>query len=100
MKNAAFDQTSAMKLWHLLFLTVCIACNQQGKESAGSSQKTDQPQPATNQPSPKQHSSTIRYYSNQRFKDVKVEQTGENKFHLTGKAQVFEAAFSWVVEDG
>ena len=39
-------------------------------------------------------------YGNERFKDVTVERVGEHKFILKGKAQVFEAAFSWVVEDG
>lgn len=39
-------------------------------------------------------------YSNERFKDVTVEKFGEHKFIIKGRAQVFEAAFSWVVEDG
>lgn len=39
-------------------------------------------------------------YGNERFKDVTVERVGDHKFILKGKAQVFEAAFSWVVEDG
>ena len=39
-------------------------------------------------------------YSNERFKEVKVEKTGEHKFVVKGKAQIFEAQFSWVVEDG
>ncbi|HVK96515.1 MAG TPA: Gmad2 immunoglobulin-like domain-containing protein [Flavisolibacter sp.] len=41
-----------------------------------------------------------RTYANERFKDVRVKKVGENKYQVTGKAQVFEAAFSWVVEDG
>ena len=39
-------------------------------------------------------------YSNQRFKDVTVEKTGEHKFLIKGKSQIFEANFNWVVEDG
>lgn len=39
-------------------------------------------------------------YSNKRFKDVTVERTGDHQFLITGKAQVFEANISWVVEDG
>jgi hypothetical protein len=39
-------------------------------------------------------------YANQRFKDVTVERVGEHKFIIKGKAQVFEAVVSWVVEDG
>ncbi|MDB5250499.1 MAG: sporulation protein [Segetibacter sp.] len=41
-----------------------------------------------------------KVYSNKRFKDVTVEKIGTHKFRIKGKAQVFEAAFSWVVEDG
>ena len=39
-------------------------------------------------------------YSNERFKDVTVMQVGADKFVVEGKAQVFEANISWVVEDG
>jgi hypothetical protein len=39
-------------------------------------------------------------YTNERFRDVSVEKLGENKFRISGKAQIFEASFSWVVEDG
>jgi hypothetical protein len=39
-------------------------------------------------------------YSNERFKDVAVQRTGEHSFLIKGKAQVFEATLSWVVEDG
>ena len=39
-------------------------------------------------------------YSNERFKDVTVERRGDSTFVVKGKAQIFEAQFSWVVEDG
>ncbi|CAN5254727.1 hypothetical protein BH09BAC2_BH09BAC2_00140 [soil metagenome] len=38
--------------------------------------------------------------SNQIFKQVKAEQIGKHTFRITGKARVFEAAFSWYIEDG
>ena len=41
-----------------------------------------------------------KVYSNARFKDVTVEKTGENTFLITGKGQIFEANFNWVIEDG
>ena len=41
-----------------------------------------------------------KIYSNQRFKDVTVEKTGEHSFLIRGKGQIFEASFNWVVEDG
>ena len=54
--------------------------------------------PDTNQ-SPSTNASP-KTYSNQRFKDVAVEKTGEQTFLIKGKGQIFEANFSWVVEDG
>jgi len=41
-----------------------------------------------------------RVYSNERFKDVVVEKTGEHQFLVRGKGQIFEASFGWVIEDG
>ena len=41
-----------------------------------------------------------KIYSNERFKDVTVEKVATNKFFIKGKAQVFEATFNWVIEDG
>lgn len=39
-------------------------------------------------------------YSNERFRKVKVEKIGGDKFHIQGEAQIFEANFNWVIEDG
>lgn len=39
-------------------------------------------------------------YSNERFKNVTVKKTGDGEFVVQGQAQIFEANFSWVVEDG
>ncbi len=39
-------------------------------------------------------------YSNERFRDVVVEKVGDNEFKISGKGQIFEASFGWVVEDG
>src|SRR5688500_7410401 len=41
-----------------------------------------------------------KVYSNERFKDVTVEKTGENTYTISGKGQIFEANFNWVIEDG
>jgi hypothetical protein len=42
----------------------------------------------------------IKYYANERFKEVTVEEIGKHTFLIRGKAQIFEASFSWIVEDG
>lgn len=39
-------------------------------------------------------------YSNERFRKVTVEKVAEHKFRVQGEAQIFEAAFNWIVEDG
>jgi hypothetical protein len=41
-----------------------------------------------------------KIYANARFKNVLVVRKGEHEFSIQGKAQVFEANISWVVEDG
>jgi Immunoglobulin-like domain of bacterial spore germination. len=42
----------------------------------------------------------VNIYSNKRFKNVTVEKTGINKYLVKGTAQIFEATFTWVIEDG
>jgi hypothetical protein len=39
-------------------------------------------------------------YANARFKEVVVEKIGLGKFRIVGKGQLFEAALSWIIEDG
>jgi len=39
-------------------------------------------------------------YANQRFRKVIIEKIASNKFRIQGEAQVFEANFNWVIEDG
>lgn len=41
-----------------------------------------------------------KVYNNKRFRNVRVEKTGEHSYRVTGEAQVFEGTISWVVEDG
>jgi len=43
---------------------------------------------------------TPKVYANKRFKDVTVEKVEANKFRIKGQAQIFEANFNWIVEDG
>lgn len=39
-------------------------------------------------------------FSNERFRQVTVKKLAYNRYLVSGKAQLFEAALSWVVEDG
>ena len=45
-------------------------------------------------------SGSMAEYANQRFKEVTIEKLGAGKFRISGKGQIFEASFGWVVEDG
>jgi hypothetical protein len=94
-----------MKFIHFFLAIILAGCNSNGKQNETISNtdtvkvnadpvqkiKTENPTvplPATN------------IYSNKRFKEVTVEKIGEHKFLIQGKGQIFEASFSWVVEDG
>ena len=48
----------------------------------------------------KSEGASPKSYSNERFKNVTVRDLGNNEFLIEGQAQVFEASFSWIVEDG
>ncbi len=39
-------------------------------------------------------------FSNERFRRVSIEKKEGDKYRVKGEAQVFEATFNWVVEDG
>ncbi len=60
----------------------------------------DTTKPADTTKPPTKDTTKSKVYSNKRFKDVTVQKIGNHKFRIKGKAQVFEASFGWVVEDG
>lgn len=64
-----------------------VAKDSQQKQEA----QTDKPKPSSDEP---------KQYNNARFKEVTVQKISEGKYKVQGKAQVFEASFAWVVEDG
>lgn len=41
-----------------------------------------------------------KLYENARFKNVSVTKTGTDSYRIKGEGQIFEASFSWVIEDG
>ena len=43
---------------------------------------------------------TVDLFSGGRFRNVSVTKIADSTFEVAGEAQVFEAAFSWVIEDG
>lgn len=42
----------------------------------------------------------VKTFENKRFKEVTIEKTGAGTYRVRGKAQLFEATLSYVVEDG
>lgn len=82
-------------------------CNAPDKKDSSIENKTDtierHSQPATAKDSPLLHTDTMvlnKQYSNERFKTVTVTKQSTGEFVVKGNARVFEAAISWVVEDG
>ncbi len=98
-----------MKYLILAFVFVLAACNQ-AQETSTADDKNTSPDTTLLPPNftgqqeslehPEQTSPETKVYANERFKDVTVEKTGEHVFQVQGKAQIFEASFNWVVEDG
>jgi len=99
-----------MKQILFFLVTISAACNDHQQQSQNKTDtgavksrtdttliieeiRSEEPPPPPPPPPPK-------IYANARFKDVVVEQTGAHQFLINGKAQVFEANISWVVEDG
>ena len=89
-----------------IFATVVILLSCNVKNEQNSTTKTDT-LPTTSKTTParqdgkqKDTLSSLKTYANKRFKDVIVERIGKDSFLIHGQAQIFEASFNWVIEDG
>ena len=84
--------------WMILFsIILFISCNKENKTIPKINDKsTAKDTVSTDLP----NIITEKKYSNERFREVTVEKIAANKFRVKGEAQIFEANFSWVVEDG
>jgi hypothetical protein len=71
-------------------------------DSTSSKEINDSIKPTVEQINPADEKPKLvpKVYANKRFRDVTVEKIAANKYRVKGKGQIFEAAFSWVVEDG
>ncbi|MEO7263462.1 MAG: Gmad2 immunoglobulin-like domain-containing protein [Ferruginibacter sp.] len=94
------------KIYYSL-LIVIAGCNTADKKNSSNENTTDTikslPQPAIVLDSQSLNTDTVssnKIYANDRFREVTVVKQSPGKFIVKGKARVFEAAFSWVVEDG
>jgi hypothetical protein len=86
----------------LSFLTIVPACNSEQKQKATIFSDSGKADIKTRIPLElKADTSQFpKAYSNERFKEVSIVRIADHKFQVAGKAQVFEATFSWVIEDG
>jgi len=87
-------------LW--LSFILLVACNNSDPKDVTPKADTLQSLPGKPQV-PKEEKPEVvlpKKYSNKRFREVTVERTGTDKFLVRGQGQIFEANFSWIVEDG
>jgi len=86
----------------LLSLIISIACNNNEQKRTTIRTDTLKTIPETTQVTKEAKPDALlpNTYSNKRFKDVTVERIGKDKFLIRGQGQIFEANFSWIVEDG
>ena len=91
-----------MKTAYFLIAIVLVACNNSGENKTPVTKDTVENKSVNTEikTEPVDTAQSNKIYSNQRFKDVTVEKTGEHTFLIRGKGQIFEASFNWVVEDG
>jgi hypothetical protein len=76
----------------VFFIILAIA----GCNNNKSSQEEVKTEPAKTTPAPVPQ----KKYSNERFRDVTIQRTHDYEIEVKGKAQIFEASFNWVIEDG
>lgn len=94
----------ATKLGYIILILILIGCKSK-EVNDFTTNKTDTLKDTTINSgetggAKKPNTETSQVYSNERFKDVRVEDLGSYKFRITGKGQIFEASFGWVVGDG
>ena len=84
--------------WIIMFLIILfVSCNKENKKIPKIKDKFPDKDTVTTALS---DTITEKKYSNERFREVTIEKIAANKFRVKGEAQIFEANFSWVIEDG
>ena len=93
-----------MRIFYFIVVFTLTACNNQQQkvpvknaDTATVSAKITREQDTLKSPD---SLPAFKTYANERFKDVTVEKSGDHQFVVQGKAQIFEANFGWVIEDG
>jgi hypothetical protein len=89
-----------MKPTFFLILLLLFSCNKKAGEVTKSADSVISADTAKFIKPTSQKKEIINEYSNQRFRKVTVSKVAEHTFRIRGEAQIFEASFSWIVEDG
>ena len=93
-----------MRLTIIATLIILVSCNahkEPGTNANADTLNITTPTTAEEQlPTSKDTLPPFKTYANKRFKEVIAEKMGNDSFLIHGKAQIFEASFSWVLEDG
>lgn len=84
----------------ILLVFVTIACNKQKETETNNNDTLVSIDSIIVEETVELEKQNLKEFSNERFRKVTMEKVGENKFRLRGEAQVFEATFNWVIEDG
>lgn len=91
-----------MRIVFLIFCVIWLACHDKVQPPVTGMKSSPLPGDTMTKttPPPADTFVTSSSYGNAKFRDVKVTATDDHTFLIRGKAQVFEAAFSWVLVSG
>jgi hypothetical protein len=85
----------------ILFMLFLFSCNQNKEMNQKDvNSETEVDIPGTNVDSVLPYPDPSEIHSNQRFRNVTVENVNNQTIKVSGEAQIFEATLSWVIEDG
>ena len=88
----------------IILIAFCLcACGGNTRDESGIANHSVDPSDSTNRkanPGSSPDPVKPQLYSNARVREATVEKSGDNRYTIKGKGQIFEANFGWVVEDG
>ena len=91
-----------MKMKYTIWIVTLLlfACN----NPKSNNNKSDETTPSNDTVQISEHvepeKEIAKEFANERFRKVTIEKKEGNKYQVKGQAQIFEATFNWVVEDG
>lgn len=89
-----------MKWITVLLVVLIFACTKQNKSTTAIEESVISTDSVSVSKPSRAKTVAEKKYFNARFKEVIVEKMDDDTFRVHGQAQIFEASFSWIVEDG